>query len=252
MFEHRVAAAFGADRRGVAVAGEDAGGVGEGHDAGQGGAEVVDVGFGEIPAADGAGEEEVAGDEELLVRAVEGDVAGGVAGGVECLEFDGADRDELLVGDGGVGIAAGDGVGERHRGAAGFLQERFGIGVDEDFASGESLRVEGVIAEVVPVAVGEEEEGEVKALLGCQGQEGGDGVARGVDENAEVCGFIEEEVAVGGGQAAGVHVDFHEGYCRGGGWQTNGCVAHLPRSEGRRGDSISRCQSRLYRSRSCG
>ncbi len=107
-----VVGAFASDGGGGAVAGEDFGVIGEEHDAGEGFAEEGDVAIGEIVASDGTGHEEIAGEEDVVFGGVEADVAFGVSGGVEDGEGDGADVDFVAIGEVGVSVAWGDGVGE--------------------------------------------------------------------------------------------------------------------------------------------
>ncbi len=82
--QERVGLAFLADRGELAVAGDDYGFIRQGQDCVvQGAQDFLHRSAGEIGAADGAGEEGVAGDQLFVGREVEADAAFGVAGGVE-------------------------------------------------------------------------------------------------------------------------------------------------------------------------
>ena len=101
--EEGVGLAFFADGGQLAVAGDDYGFVGQSQDCVVEGAEDFWHGAaGEVGAADGAGEEGVAGDQFLFCGEVEADAAFGVAGGVEDLGSERAGGDEFSGGDAAV------------------------------------------------------------------------------------------------------------------------------------------------------
>lgn len=91
--------------------------------------------------------------------------------------------------------------------------------VDEEFGVGVGGGDEGVVGEVVPVAVGEEEVGEGEVFLLDDGEKVVRGVVRDIDEGGGAGGVIDEEVGVGGGGAGGVGVDFHGGEYNAGWWR---------------------------------
>jgi hypothetical protein len=204
-----VGVAFAGEGGGGAVAGEDFGVVGEEEDAAEGLLEGGFIAVGEVVAADAAGHEKVAGEEGGMFGGVEDAVAGAVAGGVEDGEGEGAEVDFATVLEEGVGVARGDGVGELVELAAGVFKFGGVELVDEDLGVGEGLGDDGVVGDMVPVAVGEEEVLDVEAVLAGEGEEGGGGGFGGVDEGGGFGGFVDDEVGVGFGEAAGVEEDFH-------------------------------------------
>ncbi len=211
MADEGVAVAFVSDEGAGAVTGEDFDVVGELHDAAEGFFELVDVAVGEVVAANGPGHEEVACEEDGVFVGVEHDMAGGVARGVHGGEGDVADVDFLAIFKIGVGSAREDGVGEVEEEADRVEEPGLVEGMDEDFGVGECVGDDFVIGDVVPVGVGEEEILDVVVVLLGECDEGGGGGFGCVDDGGGFGGFIDEEVGVGFGEAAGVHVDFHLG-----------------------------------------
>jgi len=91
------------------------------------------------------------------------------------------------------------------------LEFGFVEGVDEEAGLGEECGDFGMVGEVIPMAVGEEELGDVVVILGGDGEERIGGVLGRVDNGGGEVLLIDEEVGVGFGKAAGVQVDFHGG-----------------------------------------
>src|SRR5688500_18485884 len=80
---------------------------GELHDAADGGLEGGVAAVGEVGSADGAHDDEVAADEDAFGGEVVHDVAGGVAGGEDDVDGEGAEHEALAVLDVSVGGAGG-------------------------------------------------------------------------------------------------------------------------------------------------
>lgn len=90
--EERVCLALVTQRCLLPMAGDDQCVLRQGHKAGVNGAEQrLAVATGQVGAADGAGEEGVAGEEQFLLWEKKADAAGGVAGGVNDLRFEPGD-----------------------------------------------------------------------------------------------------------------------------------------------------------------
>lgn len=97
-----IVAEFAFDGGGGAVAGEDVGGGGQGFEAGEGMFDVGDIAAGEVSAADAAGEENVAAEEDVLGFEMEGDAAGAVAGQEQNSGLQFTYRDHILLVDEGI------------------------------------------------------------------------------------------------------------------------------------------------------
>ncbi len=196
--------AFFADGGGAAVAGEDAGGVGEGEEAVVDGAEeLFGVAAGEVGAADGVGEEGVSGEEEVVVGEVETEASLRVAGGVEDGSGEaglvtlggGSDGDDAAVGGAEVGggdVGGGDaepaGLGVHH------ADEREVELVVEDGCAGDGFEALGA-GDVVDVGVGDEDLLDGELVFGEDGEDAGDLVA-GVDDDGFAGGFVAKDGAV--------------------------------------------------------
>ena len=186
-----------------AVAGDDDGGVGQWEQLAVDGAdEGRAVAAGKVCAADGTGEEGVAGEEEILLGEIEADAALGVAWGVEdaagegwCFVADGSDGDELAVVEGVVGRADFRGChAEPSCLDVHHLDQREVVLVVEDGRAGEGLEA-GCTGDVVDVSVGDEDllDGEIVSL-----EEGEDAqnLGSGIDDDGLAGGLVAEDGAV--------------------------------------------------------
>jgi len=204
MLEKGVGVALDTDGGGRAVAGDDAGGVGEWQQVVVDGVEqLAGIAAGQVGAADRAGEEGVAGDEEALLGEVEADAALGVAGGMEDAAGEAglaflrarADGDDAAVGE--VVVGRGD-LGEGDAEPAGLdvhhLDEGKVVLVVEDGGAGELLEALGS-GDVVDMGVGDEDLLDGEVVLREQGEDAGDVVA-GIDDDGLAGGFITEDGAV--------------------------------------------------------
>ncbi len=196
--------AFLGDGRLGAVAGEDAGFVGEGEEAGVDGMEEgADVAAGEVGAADRVGEEGVSGEEELVLGKVEAEGAGRVSGGEEDGSGEagaaelrgGADDDAAPVG--GAEVGRGD-VGGGNAEPAGLevhhADEREVELVVEDGRAGEGLEMFGA-GDVIDVGVGDDDLFDGEGVLGEHGEDAAE-VRAGVDDDGLLGGFVAEDGAV--------------------------------------------------------
>ena len=157
---------------------------------------------GEIGAADGAGEEGVAGEEEVLGGEVEADAALGVAGGEEDVAgegwwpvVDGSDGDDAAVLEGVVGRVDFGGV---HAQPAGLhvhhFDQRKVARVIEDGGAGDLLEAGGS-GDVIDMRVGDEDLLDGEFVAGKDGEDAGDVVA-GIDDDGFVRRFIAQDGAV--------------------------------------------------------
>jgi hypothetical protein len=197
--EKGVGGFFTGDGGGGSVAGVDGGVAGEGEDfLANAGKEEMAVAAGEVPAADGIGEEDIAAKKLVGGGKVEAEAAGAVAGDEEELGVGPGRRDRpgflKKLGGGDGAEALGEAEGEH---GVGLEAEGGGIGVVVDGAAGPVGEVGGV-PDMVPVAVGEEKGVGLDFFLFEKIEE----AFGGVDGEA-VAGEVEE-VGVGGGEAAAV------------------------------------------------
>lgn len=125
----------------------------------------------------------------------------------------GAERAEgadIAVDNGDGGLARRDGEGEAEHFGAGVLKfGNFDL-VHHDGGVGETGFDDGMVCEVVEMAVGEPEGGEPPVAGLNLIKERTDGVVGGVDQHALAYGFIGDDIAVGGCDAAGSGEDLHD------------------------------------------
>ena len=194
--EEGIAFALAADGGGGAVAGEHFGFVGQGQQAGLDGVDdLAGVAAGQVSAADAAGKERVAGDEQLERGKVEADGALGVAGRVQnlCREAFEADDEavgEILVGRGGFRGGRAEPAGL----SVHYLELGQVVLVHEDGCAGEALELEGA-AYVVNVAVGDEDLLELEAELSEAALDAADLFA-GIDDDGFAGFLVAEDGAV--------------------------------------------------------
>ena len=217
--EEGVGLAFFADGGGGAVAGEDAGGVGEGEEARVNGIEELPgVAAGEVGAADGAGEEGVSGEEEVVVREVEAEAAGCVAGSVEDRSGEsrwrgfgeGSAGETEVVADADEAVVGGAVVGSRDLGGGDAEPARLEVHdvdhgevelVVEDGGAGEGFEAGGA-GDVVDVGVGDDDLLDGELVLREQGEDAGD-VVTWIDDHGLAGGFVAEDGAVAAERAYG-------------------------------------------------
>jgi hypothetical protein len=137
------------------------------------------------------------------------DVSGGVARGVDDTANEASDFQFLAVLDVVVRFARGDFKGDaegltRGCGKLGFVEL-----VHEDFGGGEFFGNDGVVGDVIEMSVREPEADEVPAATFGFFQQQRGGVVGGVEEDGFAGGFVDDEVAVGFGDSAGVCEDLH-------------------------------------------
>ena len=148
-----------------------------------------------ICAADGAGEERVAGDQLVLGREVEADAAFGVARGVQDA---GGER------SGGDGLSGGDAVvdfdfaGVAHADPCGLCVEHFQksvvVLVEQDGRAGGGAEFHGS-ADVVDVSVGDDDLFDLEIMLADQGEDVIDIIAR-IDDHSFVSDLVADDRAV--------------------------------------------------------
>jgi len=150
---------------------------------------------GEIGAADGAGEEGVAGDEFLLSGEIKADAAFGMAGGVEDLGGERSGSDGFSGGDAAVDF---DFAGRTHADPDGLHIEHFQksivILVEQDWSAGGGAELHGS-AHVVDVSVGDDDLFDLQVVLADEGEDVFDVVA-GVDDHGFVGGLVADDGAV--------------------------------------------------------
>ena len=149
----------------------------------------------QVGAADGAGEEGVAGDQLLFSLEVEADAAFGVAGGVQDAGSDGAGGDGFSGGDAAVdfdlswgGYADPGGLHVEH------FQKSVVVLVEQDGGAGRGSEFHGS-ADVVDVGVGDDDLFDLEIVFADQGQDVIDVVA-GVDDHGFVGGLVADDRAV--------------------------------------------------------
>jgi len=178
------------------VAGDYFGFVGEGENCVVEGAhDFLRVAAGEVGAPDGAGEENVAGDQFFFDGEVEADAAFGVAGSVEDLGGVPAGGDGVSGGDAAVdfyfsrgGHADPLGLYVQH------FQEVIIVLVEQDGRAGGGAEFHGS-ADVVDVSVGDDDLFDLQIVLGDYGLDVGDVVA-GVDDHSFAGEFVTDDGAV--------------------------------------------------------
>jgi uncharacterized membrane protein len=191
-----VGAFFARDGGGFAVAGEDVGIAREGQELVVDGLQdLAAIPAGEISAADAVAEEGIAGDEFTLGGHPEADAALGVAGGVEHVDFSGADEEFVAVLHWDI-----DGYGFRsaHAEPCGLHVEhslQFGVlEVHIYGGAGGELEFLGA-ADVIDVGVGDHDGGHGEAVPLEDFEDAVDFVA-GIDDHGLAGGFVAEDRAV--------------------------------------------------------
>ena len=178
------------------MAGEDDGSVGQREQLVVDGAEERGaVAAGKVCAADGAGEERVAGQQQVLRREIEADAALGVAWGEEDAAGDIGDGYELAVVEGVVGrVDFGGGAAEPSGLDVHHLDQREVVLVVEDGRAGEGLETRGT-CDVVDVSVGDEDllDGEIVSL---EESEDAQNLVSGIDDDGFTGGLVAEDGAV--------------------------------------------------------
>ena len=129
-----------------------------------------------------------------------------MARGMKHDDFEGADAEPLVVGEMGIRLERRDGEGEAEQAGLHVRVAGLGLvqGVEEDLGVGEALLDDGMIGEVVEMAVCEPKAGEAPAPFSGLVQERAGGVVGGVEEHGLFGGFIGDEEAIGHGDSAGL------------------------------------------------
>ena len=192
-----VAIFFVAHGCGWAVAGNDLRLFGENEQATVDGVDdLAGVTAGQVGASDAAGEERVAGDEQLHGREVEANAALGVAGRVQDCGRVAVEADAHAVGEAGVRWR---GLGSGGTEPGGLLfhhgEQRQVIFIEQDGRAGEALETQRS-ADVVNVGVRDEDLGQLEAELGEAAMDAAD-LFSGIDDD----GFVGCRVAQDGAVA---------------------------------------------------
>jgi len=157
--------------------------------------DLAAVAAGEIGAADAVAEEGVAGDEFALGGHPEADAAGGVARGVEHVDFGGADEELVAIFERGVD---GNGFGGAHADPRGLDVEHgleFGV-MEVHVDGGAGSELEFLCAtNVIDVGVGNHDGGDGEAVALEDFQDAVDFVA-GIDDDGVAGGFVAEDGAI--------------------------------------------------------
>jgi hypothetical protein len=170
--------------------------------------ELIGVGVGEIRPPHRAHNNEISANEQLLSREVIHDVAGGMAGRVDDFDIERAEFQMLAVFDMLV-RASRRNVEGREETTLRDLKLRLVETVDLHFRARKSRRDDGVIGEMIEVAVREPHADQIEILPLGLVKKRRDSVVRSVEEDGLLRRLIADQETVRRGNAAGIGEEDH-------------------------------------------
>lgn len=179
------------------------------HDFSYAGLEVLPIRIGKVVASDRFADDQVSSDEGFFGFEVVHHVSGGMAGRVDDPAGQVSDGQDLTVMDISAGPTGWNRKRQGEESGVGILEFGFIERVDQNGGCGESVRDPSVIGYMVEVSVGKPQSVERPPLIFDLVENGVGGVIGGIEKDALSGGFIDEQIAVGSGQSAGIEKDFH-------------------------------------------